>query len=279
MDLQLQTKILLEELNEIKLKNKNILNRAFRSIRVCRNVLSSFKKEITTNDFGSIKEEIDFFKRTKQIPLVQLIYFSEIHSLEIQFPKVDKKAQLKFVKNKISKLNRFFLYNIDFGHYINSCATHFDKEYYTRDYLDTFHITTSKFYFQDPEFCTPRDMLLGKFKAYSLLVFYLEERLFKLKNSLNGKIVPLNSTEKIPWPFSNTDWVEFVYALSAAGIKKQNDLSIIKLSNKLQEVFDVNPSDKIYKTYQCIKNRKNRRTLFLDFLTASLIAEMNKSEE
>lgn len=61
MDLQLQTKILLEELNEIKLKNKNILNRAFRSIRVCRNVLSSFKKEITTNDFGSIKEEIDFF--------------------------------------------------------------------------------------------------------------------------------------------------------------------------------------------------------------------------
>ena len=91
-------------------------------------------------------------------------------------------------------------------------------------------------------------MLLGKFKAYSLLVFYLEERLFKLKNNLNGKIVPLNSTEKIPWPFSNTDWVEFVYALSAAGIKKQNDLSIIKLSNKLQEVFDVNPSDKIYKT-------------------------------
>jgi len=279
MDLQLQAEILLDKLNEIKLKNNDILNRAFRSIEVCRNVLSSFKKEIIANNFDSLEQEIDFFKNIKQIPLVQLIYFSEIHSLEIQFPKADKKAQLKFIKKKIGKLNRFFLYNIDFGQYVNSKATHFDKEYYTRDYLDTYHITTSKFYFQDPEFCTPRDMLLGKFKAYNLLVVYLDERLFKLKNNLNGKSVNSISAEKIPWPFTNIDWVELVYALSAAGITNQNDLSIIKLSNKLQEIFDFEPTAKIYNTYQDIKNRKHSRTLFLDSLSTSLISEMNKSEE
>jgi hypothetical protein len=265
MDLQLQAEILLEKLNEIKLKNNDILNRAFRSIEVCRNLLSLFKKEIIANEFVSLKQEIDFFKNIKQIPLVQLIYFSEIHSLEIQFPKADKKAQFIFIKKKIGKLNRFFLYNIDFGQYVNSKATHFDKEYYTRDYLDTYHITTSKFYFQDPEFCTPRDMLLGKFKAYNLLVVYLDERLFKLKNKLNGKSVKSNTTEKIPWPFTN--------------IANQNDLSIIKLSNKLQEIFDFKPTGKIYNTYQDIKNRKHSRTLFLDSLSTSLISEMNKSEE
>ncbi|MDT0651795.1 RteC domain-containing protein [Autumnicola edwardsiae] len=279
MDLQLQAEILLDKLNEIKLKNNDILNRAFRSIEVCRNVLSSFKKEIIANNFDSLEQEIEFFKNIKQIPLVQLIYFSEIHSLEIQFPKADKKAQLKFLKKKIGKLNRFFLYNIDFGQYVNSKATHFDKEYYTRDYLNTYHITTSKFYFQDPEFCTPRDMLLGKFKAYNLLVVYLDERLFKLKNNLNEKTVKSNTTEKIPWPFTNTDWVELVYALSFAGITNQNDLSIIKLSNKLQEIFDFKPTGKIYNTYQDIKNRKHSRTLFLDSLSTSLISEMNKSEE
>ncbi|WP_416441666.1 RteC domain-containing protein [Leeuwenhoekiella sp. A16] len=279
MDLQLQTEILLEQLNEIKLKNNNILNRAFRSIEVCRNLLSSFKREIIENDFDSLEQEIDFFKNIKQVPLIQLIYFSEIHSLEIQFPKADKKAKLKFLKKKIGKFNRFFLYNIDFGQYVNSKATHFDKEYYTRDYLSTYHITTSKFYFQDPEFCTPRDMLLGKFKAYNLLVIYLDERLFRLKNNVNEKSIKSNSIQKIPWPFSNIDWVELVYALSAAGITKQNDLSIIKLSNTLQNIFDIKPSEKIYKTYQDIKNRKNSRTLFLDFLSTSLISEMNKSEE
>lgn len=279
MDLQLQTEILREQLNEIKLKNNNILNRAFCSIEVCRNLLSSFKREIIENDFDSLEQEINFFKNIKQVPLIQLIYFSEIHSLEIQFPKADKKAQLKFLKKKIGKLNRFFLYNIDFGQYVNSKATHFDKEYYTRDYLSTYHITTSKFYFQDPEFCTPRDMLLGKYKAYNLLVIYLDERLFRLKNNGNGKSIKSNGIQKIPWPFSNTDWVEFVYALSAAGITKQNDLSIIKLSNTLQNIFDIKPSEKIYKTYQDIKNRKNSRTLFLDLLSTSLISEMNKSEE
>ena len=279
MDLQVQAAILMEELNEIKLKNNNILKRAFCSIEICRNLLSSFKKEIIENDFDSLEQEIDFFKNIKQVQLIQLIYFSEIHSLEIQFPKADKKAQLKFLKKKISKLNRFFLYNIDFGQYVNSKATHFDKEYYTRDYLASYHITTSKFYFQDPEFCTPRDMLLGKFKAYNLLIFYLNERLYNLKNNCKGENVKTVSSKKIPWPFTNTDWVEFVYALSAAGITKQNDLSIIKLSNTLQNIFDIKLSEKIYKTYQDIKNRKNSRTLFLDLLSTSLISEMNKSEE
>ena len=166
MDLQTLTKELLVKLNEISLENLPILERAHRSIKVCRNLLSIFKREILVNDFDSLNDEIYFFKQTKQIPLAELIYFSEIHSFEIQFPKADKAAQLKFIKKKITKLNRFFLYNLDFGQYIKSGATHFDKEYYTRDHLDTYHITTSKFYFQDPDFCTPRDMLLGKYKAY-----------------------------------------------------------------------------------------------------------------
>jgi hypothetical protein len=228
--------------------------------------------------FKSLDDEVEFFKETKQIPLKELIYFSEIHSFEIQFPKADNAAQLKFIKKKINKLNRFFLYNLDFGQYIKSGATHFDKEYYTRDYLETFHITTSKFYFQDPEFCTPRDMLLGKYKAYDLLVGYLNEKQHNIKKGLNGNFINKTSSEKIDWPFTNTDWVELVYAISAAGTMAKNKLSIVKISKLLQEVFDFEPKD-IYKTFQDIKNRKNSRTLFLDQLTISLLKEMDKSEE
>lgn len=70
----------------------------------------------------TINDEITFFKEIKQIPLKELIYYSEIHSLETQFPKVGKEYQLKFINKKISKLNRFFVYNMDFGRYINSLA-------------------------------------------------------------------------------------------------------------------------------------------------------------
>jgi hypothetical protein len=278
MDTELLSYKLLEELKEIKLHSKNILEQSYRSIEVCRNLLITLKREVIAKGFDSIEAEIEFFKIIKQAPLVHLIYFSEIHSFEIQFPKADKNSQLKFIKKKICKLNRFFLYNLDFGQYVNSGATHFDKEYYTRYYLDSFHITTSKFYFQDPDFCTPRDMLLGKFKAYNKLVIYLDERMSNLENNRNEKEVKQRATEKIQWPFTNSDWVELVYALWYNGLRNQNGLSIRKVSQKLQEIFDYTPRD-IYKTNQDIKGRKNSRTLFLDQLATSLLSEMDKSED
>ncbi len=278
MDLESLGKNLLVELDGIKLENLPVLEQSYRSIELSRNLLSTFKRDILVNNFESVNEEIIFFKKIKQIPLVKLIYFSEVHSFEVQFPKIDKTAQLKVIKKKINKLNRFFLYNLDFGQYIHSGATHFDKIYYTRDNLETYRITTSKFYFQDPDFCTPRDMLLGKFKAFIALVNYMDIKQERIKTSLNGKKMLKNSNEKIEWPFTNTDWVELIYALCAAGMSKQNGLSIIKISKILQDVFDFAPKD-IYKTFQDIKNRKNIRTLFLDQLTTSLLSEMDKSEE
>ena len=278
MDSEVLSYKLLEELEEIKLQSRNILEQSYRSIEFCRNLLITLKREVIAKGFDSIEAETEFFKTTKQIPLVHLIYFSEVHSFEIQFPKADKNSQLKFIKKKIGKLNRFFLYNLDFGQYVNSGATHFDKEYYTRDYLDSFHITTSKFYFQDPDFSTPRDMLLGKFKAYNNRVIYLDERISNLENNRNGKEVKQRATEKIHWPFTNSDWVELVYALWYNGLRNQNGLSIMKVSQKLQEIFDYTPRH-IYKTNQDIKGRKNSRTLFLDQLATSLLSEMDKSEE
>lgn len=278
MDFQLLTQRLKKELDDIKLQNESILERAHRSIGLCRDSLSTLKKEVLSQGFKSIQDEIHFFKVTKQVPLVELIYYSEIHSFEIQFPKIDLKSQLKSIKKKSNKLNRFFLYNLDFGRYIESGQTHFDKEYYTRDYLNGYHITLSKFYFQDPEFCTARDMLLGKYNAYKSLTEYLADKQKRLKNGLNGNEISLSNTEKMHWPFSNTDYVELIYALHAKGLGAKNNLSIVKISDYLSQIFDVEPKD-IYKTYQDIKYRKKSRTLFLDELSTSLLSEMDKSEK
>jgi hypothetical protein len=278
MEFEEKNNELFKQLEDIKYSSAGIIERSNKSIIICRNLLSEFRKIIVDHEFKSIQEEVDFFKRIKQVPFSQLIYYSEVRSFEIQFPKADRAAQLKFVKKKISKLNRFFLYNLDFGQYVKSGATHFDEAYYTRDHLDVYHITTSKFYFQDPDFCTPRDMLLGKFKAYISLIKYMVQKKHSIKNRLNGYKVNLKPAEKIPWPFTNTDWVELLYALCASGMAKQNGLSIIAISKILQQVFDFTPKE-IYKTFQDIKNRKNSRTLFLDKLIISLLSEMDKSEE
>lgn len=100
MDFQLLTQRLKKELDDIKLQNESILERAHRSIGLCRDSLSTLKKEVLSQGFKSIQDEIHFFKVTKQVPLVELIYYSEIHSFEIQFPKIDLKSQLKSIKKK-----------------------------------------------------------------------------------------------------------------------------------------------------------------------------------
>src|SRR5699024_5726265 len=276
--MQFQTELdnLSQELTQIKSEYKNILDRSAYSITCCHNVLYRFKKKIVSYQFVDSKQEIHFFKVTKQVPLVELIYFSEIHSFELQFPKADQQAQLAHTLQKIEKLNRFFLYNLDFGRYVRSGSKDFDEEFYTRKYLDLYYITTSKFYFQDPDFCTPRDMLLAKYNAYQKLIFYFKKRLEQLKN---GTAVNFSSSpKKLPWVFSHTDWVELVYALFFAGLNHKTKLSISEVSKQLQQVFDYVPPRKVYRVYQEIKNRK-RRTVFLEQLQKALLTTMDESEK
>lgn len=111
-----------------------------------------------------------------------------------------------------------------------------------------YHITTSKFYFQDPEFCSPRDMLLGKYRAYYSLANYLVEKKYSIKNNLNAKSINTESIEKVHWSFSTTDYVELLYALCTKGLGKEDNQGIMQISKKLQQLFDIEPKD-IYKPF------------------------------
>ena len=278
MELELLADDLVTKLGKLPSGNPNSISCANEAIVLCRDLLSIYKKEITTIGFVSIEDEINFFKHIKQIPLKELIYYSEVRSFEIQFPKVNRDAQRKHIKKKIKKLNRFFLFNMDFIQYVNSEHTHFDKEYYTRGFLNSFHIITSKFYFQDPDFCTPRDILLGKFNAYTTFLNYLEKRLLIVEKPNNGTKIDLNYSKKLHWPFGNTAYVELLYSLCLAGLTEHNNTSIVEISRRLQQIFDIEPKD-IYNTRAEIGNRKNSRTLFLDRLASSLLTDLDKSDE
>lgn len=278
MDLELLTRNLEQELLEIDENSKTIIQRSKRSIAACNKLLQLFQREIHKNGFISVQEEIYFFQFAKQIPLQHLIFFSEILSFELQFPKADKVTQRKFTRKKIHKINRFFIYNLDFIQYTDSEHHHFDREYYTREFLDTYHIVTSKFYFQDSKFSTPRDLLLGKSRAYNWFLIYLENRLANLTLTLPSTENASDKQKKLAWPFTNTDWVELVYALYYAGVSHNNNLNISKVSKALQQTFDYIPKD-LYKTYQYIKYRKNSKTLFLDSLSSALLLEIKKSQE
>jgi len=85
MEKKLLAKELLNELESIHSTTLDIIKQADLSIVLCRNLLSKFKKMVLTSDCKDQTKEIEFFKEIKQIPLSNLIYFSDIRSFEAQF--------------------------------------------------------------------------------------------------------------------------------------------------------------------------------------------------
>lgn len=271
MDFKLKTETFLDSLGDIKNTDHEALVISKKSIILCRNLLYTFKKHIIKKGFKSELEEIEFFKQIKQTPLTHLIYYTEIRSFEIQFPKANTDTQKKYITNKLKKINRFFLYNTDFGHYVESKQSHFDVQYYTRDYLDNIPTTFTKFYFQDPDFCTARDMLLGKHKAYKLLLKYLQNRLNKLAN--------FNSLQvNLKWTANKTALTELIYALHCNRVINNGNSDLKEIADSLQNLFHFELGN-FYKTFSEIKARKNSRTKFLDDLSTGLITHMNKMDE
>ncbi|MDN3664087.1 RteC domain-containing protein [Algibacter miyuki] len=271
MDFKLKTDTFLNSLGEIRNNYHEPIAVSNKSIILCRNLLYNFKKQIIENGFKTEHEEIQFFKRVKQIPLTQLIYYTEIRSFEIQFPKANKDSQKKHITHKLKKLNRFFLYHLDFGHYIETKQSHFDVQYYTRGHLDNILVTSTKFYFQDPDFCTARDMLLSKFKAYKLLIKYLQSRLNKLTE-------PNNSQADLKWTANKTALTELIYALHCNRVINNGNSDLKEIADSLQNLFNFELGN-FYKTFSEIKARKNSRTKFLDDLSTGLITHMNKMDE
>jgi hypothetical protein len=230
---------------------------------------------VLTSDCKDQTKEIEFFKEIKQIPLSNLIYFSDIRSFEAQFPKGNKLIQKQAIIKKLNKLNRFFTVNMDFNQYIEQGRMYLDDRYFTRAYFNKFNVTTSKYYYRDPEFSTSHDLLLAKLLANKRFIKYLEIRLKKL-NRRNGTKVK-NVIKGFKWTSSKAALVELIYALNHTRSINNGNIELKEIVTQFQEIFDFDLKD-FYKTYSEIKGRKKSRTKFLDELSASLLFRMDKED-
>lgn len=276
MELELLSKELQNELNSIQQTTLNIIKQSDLSIILCRNLLLKFKKYVIKNKFSSVNSEIAFFKQTKQVPLSNLIYFSELRSFETQFPRCNKDAQKKVIHKKLNKLNRFFVYNMDFVQYIEQGRVYQDDRYFTRAYFNKFNVTHSNYYFRDPDFSTSHDLLLSKIMANKNLIDYLEIRL-KNVDRINGTKIK-NPVKTFHWTASKAALVELIYALDEFKAINQGKAGLKETTALFQYIFNIDLGD-FYKTHSEIKSRKKSRTKFLDDLSRGLLSRMDKDDE
>ncbi|MGB5820349.1 MAG: RteC domain-containing protein [Saonia sp.] len=266
------------DLKEAQDNIPNIVKRANHSIRLCHTLLSIFKRSVVNDGFDSIEREIDFFKNFKTVPSAQLLYHSQVRSFELEFPKANLDVQRKFIKKRLNRLNRFYRNHIDFSEYVSSGRTHFDEHYFTRKYLNAFPILSPHIYFHDPDFSTPKDLLLAEFKAYDLFVMYLQNRMIDKSKSYNQKSPELNSHLNLQWTSSKSALTELIYALHHNRVINNGNADIKEIALAFQQVLHFDMGD-FYKIFSEIKSRKNSRTKFLDDLSSGLQSHMDSTEE
>ena len=266
------------QLNQIEKHNKEITKQAKLSINYCRDILSKMNQIVLKNCFKNEESEIEFFKKTKIIPLLKLVFYSEILTFEIQYPKASKEEQINYIEKRIKKINKFYDYNIDFIQYAREEKTHFDKLYYTRINNNSYNFTNTKLYYRTPDFSTSHDILLGKLKGYDLLIVYLQNKLDNLQN-LN----PQNSTESsiisnLHWTSSKVDLTELIYAVHSSGTINNGSAGIKEIATAFEQMFNIDLGN-YYHKYIEIRARKVNKSIFMDRLKESLMSNMDKFDE
>ena len=274
MEFKHKVEILYQELRTISSENSGVLNAANQAIILCRNLLLEFKTCVSKASFENIAQEIIFFKELKQHPLANLVYYFEMKSFEIHFPKGSERLQRKYIKKKLAKLNKFFSDNLDFVQYIEQEKTYLDDRYFTREYFSEFNITHSKYYFRDPRFSSSHDLLLAKLTANKRLINYLNNRLKNIKDANCN----LQALENLVWTASRTDMTELGYSLIKSGAVNQGKTSIREIINGLERLFNFDSGDP-YKNFSEIRIRKKSRTKFLDELAVGLLSKMDTDDK
>jgi len=265
----MHTSVFEKSIKEIESSRPNAIDAAMEIISLCRTHLWELRDKVIDQGFLNGQEEIHFFKCTKQLPMVNLIYYTEILDFELNFPTTDSKAQRKLIKTKSKKWNAFLRIHSDFSKYMRLKLSHFDTHYFTRKYTTVYYGKYKPSYMLDPLFNTSHDRLWARIQAYRRALKYVQNRL--------GNLGETKYPNELRWTSSKVALTELVYALYHAGAINHGKADIKQIAQAFEQLFHFNFGD-IYRTYIEICARKKDRAKFLDELSYRLSKNMGKGD-
>ncbi|WP_421810743.1 RteC domain-containing protein [Flagellimonas sp.] len=262
-----------EELNKLQSESANILEEASAGNILCAQTINKMKRVVQSNGFVDKNGEIRFFKTIKIIPMQYLIYYTEIRSCEIRFPKIGQSNQILFIEKKVDKINAFFERHTEFSIYINEGFEHFDRHYFTRKYLHRAPVVKSYPYYKDPSFNTSHDGILARIRAMALFVNYLRSKKQKLEKANNSFV----EKRTVKWTGSYAAFVEMIYGCDAMSYFNDGNIEISTVIDELGDFLNV-PKGNSSRTYNELKNRKYSRIKFFEEASQKLLERMTKED-
>lgn len=262
-----------EELKELQSKARTIREEASEGNILCAQTINKMKKAVQSNGFVDKTKEIQFFKTIKIIPMQYLIYYTEVRSCELQFPKIGKSSKMLFLDKQTDKVNSFFEKHTEFLIYIDEEFEHFDKHYFTRKYLHRAPVVKSYPYYKDPSFNTSHDGILARIRAMALLINYLRSK----KQELDKVNSSIEEQRTVKWTGSYAAFVEMIYGCDAMSYFNDGNIEISTIIDELGDFLNV-PKGNSSRTYNELKNRKHSRIKFFEEASQKLLEKMTKED-
>ena len=250
--------------------DNNIIENSYNAIIKIRKLLIALRNYIIKYTFGTMEEEILFFKT--QIPeiLSKLLLFNEIYQIETRCPNLNDDVSINYLNKEMDDIKYYLEQNVDFYQYYRSNATLYDKYYFVRGNEDLKLNNDVLLFDRDPLFSTGYDYKIAQILANEILRIYISKRLNDLsfcKISSNLKIS--NEKKTIKFTGNKISLIELGYALISSGDINQGKVDVKILMEYLGNVFDVDLKD-YYRAYVAIKERKKGYTPYLKRLIESL---------
>jgi hypothetical protein len=224
---------------------------------------------LKTHDFENEIQEIEFFKEIKPCIISKLIFQKEILRIATSIPSGNK-LSLKFYEEELKKAAKNLNVESKFYSYYRSDANDWDSQYFTRKTKKSILETDSSYIGFDSKISTCYDNKIASILAQDLLIYYIENRIrkiktkIKVKNKANQKAIQAQSN--LQWTGTKTELIEFVYALYFAKVLNNGNISIKEIASTIGALFNMDIKDSLYRTYSEIKKRKNPYSIFIQRL-------------
>lgn len=198
-----------------------------------------------------------------------MIYFNKVRKLETSKPLGSKRIQRDYLDNELNKLNIYFSENTEFYNYYRLGGQLFDSKVFSRNSVEIDYNLDIFYHELDHRFSTTHDFKVAMILANEIFQRYIENKITSLSNNKSAVIQTPSKSKIFKGTGRKSDLIELIYALHTQKVFNDGKADLTEISKCFGKLFDIELGD-IYRACNEIKNRKIKRTKFIDTLSENL---------
>lgn len=238
------------------------LERMRSELAAVRSALGKLQEMVLADGFGSVEEEVSFFKSVKPKFYSLMVLSAERYGFEMARPVRRGKGLAKFYASQLDYIQRFFNQHAFLYQYYKMGATELDGVYFVRG-VEPAGLTGADMPPLDPSFSTVGDYLFSKFMALERLRDMVVTEM-EVPSLAGAGVIRSKKGKELRWTGDSCNLIELIYGVFDCRQVNEGDVDLSDLMDVFEQCFQINLS-RYFRRFTEIKRRKSMsKTRFID---------------